>query len=138
MTRSVKINSAKITWQTDEHGLRIPISSDFGDVYFSKSNGLAESRYVFIDGNDLATRLQNLSDYQTFVIGEVGFGTGLNVLAIWQLWHNIIAKSPHNHTRLHIITTEKFPLCKADLAQALNVWQELAPFANQLLENYLK
>lgn len=136
MTRSVKINSAKITWQTDEHGLRIPISSDFGDVYFSKSNGLAESRYVFIDGNDLATRLQNLSDYQTFVIGEVGFGTGLNVLAIWQLWHNIIAKSPHNHTRLHIITTEKFPLCKADLAQALNVWQELAPFANQLLENY--
>ena len=86
MTRSVKINSAKITWQTDEHGLRIPISSDFGDVYFSKSNGLAESRYVFIDGNDLATSLQNLSDYQTFVIGEVGFGTGLNVLAIWQLW----------------------------------------------------
>ena len=101
MTRSVKINSAKITWQTDEHGLRIPISSDFGDVYFSKSNGLAESRYVFIDGNDLATRLQNLSDYQTFVIGEVGFGTGLAATGLPQSASTAPAKLPFSSTKTY-------------------------------------
>lgn len=135
-SHSSQITQAKITWQTDENGLSVPTSSDFGDVYFSKTDGLAESRHVFINGNDLANRLQNLSDFDTFVIGEIGFGTGLNVLAIWQLWHNIIANSLNKNTRLHIITTEKFPLTKSDLIQALSVWGELQPFAQQLIDNY--
>ncbi len=127
------ISNAKIVWQIDDNGTTVPTSSDFGDVYFSKTDGLAESHYVFIDGNDLPTRLANLDDYQRFVIGEIGFGTGLNVLAIWQLWQQV---RPNNHSHLHIITTEKFPLAKADLTQALSVWQELQPFSQQLIKNY--
>lgn len=128
-----KIQTAQINWQTDDNGITVPTSSDFGDVYFSKADGLAESRYVFIDGNDLPQRLANLSDFETFTLGEIGFGTGLNVLAIWQLWQ---AVKPDNHSRLHIITTEKFPLTKADLSQALSVWQELQLFSQQLIDNY--
>ncbi|HBI50018.1 MAG TPA: hypothetical protein DDY26_09460, partial [Moraxellaceae bacterium] len=127
------IQTAKLHWQLDDNGVTVPVSSDFGDVYFSKTDGLAESRYVFIDGNDLATRLANLKNFERFVIGEIGFGTGLNILAIWQLWQQI---RPDNHSHLHIITTEKFPLSKTDLEQALGVWTELAGLSQQLIDNY--
>ena len=48
------IQTAKLHWQLDDNGVTVPISGDFGDVYFSRTDGLAESRYVFIDGNDLS------------------------------------------------------------------------------------
>ena len=130
---AASIQTAKLHWQLDDNGVTVPISGDFGDVYFSKTDGLAESRHVFIDGNDLTTRLANLRDFERFVIGEIGFGTGLNILAIWQLWQQI---RPDNHSHLHIITTEKFPLSKTDLEQALSVWTELAGLSQQLIDNY--
>ena len=132
-TRQTAIQAAALTWQTDDNGVTVPTSSEFGDVYFSKVDGLAESRYVFLDGNDLPERLSKLQPFERFVIGEIGFGTGLNVLATWQLWQQI---RPDNNSHLHIITTEKFPLTKPDLAQALSVWPGLAPLAEQLIANY--
>lgn len=132
-TPAPSIQTAKLHWQLDDNGVTVPISGDFGDVYFSKTDGLAESRHVFIDGNDLTTRLTNLRNFERFVIGEIGFGTGLNILAIWQLWQQI---RPDNHSHLHIITTEKFPLRKTDLEQALSVWTELVGLSQQLIDNY--
>lgn len=132
-TPASTIQTAKLHWQLDDNGVPVPVSSDFGDVYFSKTDGLAESRYVFIDGNDLTTRLANLKNFERFVIGEIGFGTGLNILAIWQLWQQI---RPDNHSHLHIITTEKFPLSKTDIEQALSVWTELVGLSQQLIDNY--
>lgn len=132
-TPASTIQTAKLHWQLDDNGVTVPRSSEFGDVYFSKTDGLAESRYVFIDGNDLTTRLANLKNFERFVIGEIGFGTGLNILAIWQLWQQIRSD---NHSHLHIITTEKFPLSRTDLEQALSVWTELAGLSQQLIDNY--
>ena len=132
-----KISTARLDWQTDKNGLTVPISADFGDVYFCKENGLAESRYVFIEQNQLTERFAKLNSYQRFVIGEIGFGTGLNFLATWQLWQTIIDKNPNlANAHLHFISTEKFPLTQADLAKALSVWHELAPFAKPLIANY--
>lgn len=127
------IQTARLHWQLDDNGVTVPVSSKFGDIYFSKTDGLAESRHVFIDGNNLATRLANLGNLERFIISEIGFGTGLNILAIWQLWQQI---RPDNHSHLHIITTEKFPLSKTDLAQALSVWTELVGLSQQLIANY--
>ena len=132
-TPASSIQTAKLHWQLDDNGMTVPLSSEFDDVYFSKTDGLAESRHVFINGNDLATRLANLGNFERFVIGEIGFGTGLNILAIWQLWQQI---RPDNHSHLHIITTEKFPLSKTDLEQALSVWTALAGLSQQLIDNY--
>lgn len=132
-TPASTIQTAKLHWQLDDNGVTVPLSSEFGDVYFSKTDGLAESRHVFIDGNDLTNSLTNLKNFERFVIGEIGFGTGLNFLAIWQLWQQI---RPDNHSHLHIITTEKFPLRKTDLEQALSVWTELAGLSQQLIDNY--
>ena len=126
------ISCADLDWQTID-GIDIPISKQFGDVYFSKDNGLLETRHVFLNGNDLTTRLAQLQNFEYFTVGETGFGTGLNILALWQLWQQV---RPHNQSHLHVISVEKFPLHKDDLIRALNVWTELQPFATQLIEQY--
>lgn len=132
MNVSNRIQTAELDWEFVD-GIEIPISKQFGDVYFSKDNGLLETRHVFLNGNDLSERLANLKDFEYFSVGETGFGTGLNILALWQLWQQV---RPDNQSHLHAISIEKFPLSKADLIRALNVWDELKPLAEQLIEQY--
>ncbi len=132
---------AKIGWQTDDAGNQVPVSGEFGDVYFSHADGLAESRHVFLAHNQLPERLANLTDKQCFTVAELGFGTGLNFLATWQLWRQLCAKKPHlTSARLHFITTEKYPIPLNDLTQILALWAqrapELAKLIEQLLANY--
>ena len=135
------ITPAKIGWQTDDTGNQVPVSGEFGDVYFSHADGLAESRHVFLAHNQLPERLANLADKQCFTVAELGFGTGLNFLATWQLWRQLRAKKPHlTSARLHFITTEKYPIPLNDLTQILALWAqrapELAKLIEQLLANY--
>lgn len=126
------IQTADLDWQCVD-GIEVPISKQFGDVYFSKDNGLLETRHVFLNGNDLEIRLGALRDFEYFCVGETGFGTGLNILALWQLWQQV---RPDNHSHLHVISVEKFPLSKQDLIRALAVWSELKGFSQQLIEQY--
>lgn len=60
-----------------------PVSRDFDDVYFSNDNGLEETRYVFLGGNQLEVRFPE-HPHPLFVVAESGFGTGLNFLTLWQ------------------------------------------------------
>ena len=126
------IQTADLDWQLVD-GIDVPVSKQFGDVYFSKDNGLLETRHVFLNGNDLTTRLADLKPFEYFCVGETGFGTGLNILALWQLWQQV---RPDNHSHLHAISVEKFPLSKVDLIRALNAWPELKPLADQLISQY--
>ena len=135
------ITPAKIGWQTDDAGNQVPVSGEFGDVYFSHADGLAESRHVFLAHNQLPERLANLADKQCFTIAELGFGTGLNFLATWQLWRELRAQQPQlTSARLHFITTEKYPIVLNDLTQILALWAqrapELAELIKELLANY--
>lgn len=127
-----QIQTASLDWKTVD-GIDIPMSTQFGDVYFSKDNGLLETRHVFLDGNDLSDRLLNLQPYEYFCVGETGFGTGLNILALLQLWQNV---RPNNQSHLHAVSVEKFPLSKTDLIRALAAWEELAPLSKQLIDQY--
>ena len=72
-----------------------PHSRQFGDVYFSSDSGLEETRHVFIEGNQLITRWQAMdpASCEAFVIGETGFGTGLNFLLTRLLWIQYAPKS---------------------------------------------
>lgn len=135
------ITPAKIDWQSDDTGNMVPVSGEFGDVYFSHADGLAETRHVFIEHNQLPERLALLAPKQCFTIAELGFGTGLNLLATWQLWRQLRETNPQLATaRLHFITTEKFPIPLADLTQILALWGERAPelmaFIKPLLAAY--
>lgn len=126
------IQTAELEWQYVD-GIDVPVSKQFGDVYFSKDNGLLETRHVFLNGNDLPERLAQLKPFEYFCVGETGFGTGLNILALWQLWKQV---RPDNQSHLHAISVEKYPLSRPDLIRALRAWPELAEFSEQLIAQY--
>ncbi|PYE39013.1 FAD-dependent 5-carboxymethylaminomethyl-2-thiouridine(34) oxidoreductase MnmC [Psychrobacter fozii] len=132
------ITPAKIDWQVDDTGNQVPVSGEFGDVYFSHADGLAESRYVFLAHNQLPERLASLAPKQCFTIAELGFGTGLNLLATWLLWRQLRETHPQLATaRLHFITTEKFPIPLADLTHILTLWAQRAPELAELIASFL-
>ncbi|WP_159811526.1 bifunctional tRNA (5-methylaminomethyl-2-thiouridine)(34)-methyltransferase MnmD/FAD-dependent 5-carboxymethylaminomethyl-2-thiouridine(34) oxidoreductase MnmC [Pseudomonas sp. 18058] len=120
---------AQLDW--DEQGR--PRSRVFDDVYFSDKSGLDETRYVFLEQNRLAERFAALPASGRLVIGETGFGTGLNFLCAWQLF----AQHAVAGARLHFVSVEKYPLSPADLQRALALWPELKPLADQLLKHYV-
>ncbi len=109
-----------------------PVSRDFDDVYFSNDNGLEETRYVFLGGNQLEERFPN-HPRPLFVVAESGFGTGLNFLTLWQAFDAFCRQYPDaTLQRLHFVSFEKFPLKADDLRLAHQHWPELAPWAEQL------
>lgn len=114
----------------DEQGQ--PLSSSYDDVYFSKANGLEETRYVFLANSHLPERFAALAEHAQLCIGETGFGTGLNFLCAWQLFEQ---RAPGT-ARLHFVSVEKHPLQLADLARALQLWPELEPYSRALLAQY--
>src|SRR4029077_21267224 len=63
----------------------LPRSRRYGDVYFSREGGLAESRAVFLAGCGLPERW---AGRRRFTVAELGFGTGLNILALLDLWRD--------------------------------------------------
>ncbi|PUA27217.1 MAG: bifunctional tRNA (5-methylaminomethyl-2-thiouridine)(34)-methyltransferase MnmD/FAD-dependent 5-carboxymethylaminomethyl-2-thiouridine(34) oxidoreductase MnmC [Cellvibrio sp. 79] len=119
---------AQLHW--DEDGQ--PLSSVFGDVYFSRANGLEETRHVFLQHNQLAQRWQALPETTQFTIAETGFGSGLNFLAAWELW---LATAPTS-AQLHFVSVEKFPLTKDDLVRSLALWPQLQSLSQQLIDSY--
>jgi tRNA 5-methylaminomethyl-2-thiouridine biosynthesis bifunctional protein len=114
-----------LTWGEDG-GLR---AEGFGDVYFSEAGGLAESEAVFLAGTGLPEAWKNRG---RFALCELGFGTGVNVLAVWRAWK----KTRLPHAQLHISTIEAFPLAKADAVRALGKFPEIAGLSSQLLEHW--
>lgn len=124
------LHHARLDW--NEAGT--PVSSDFGDVYFSNDNGLSETRYVFLQQNRLPARFSH-HDSDSFVIGETGFGTGLNFLATMAAF---LEQAPQtgNGSRLHFISFEKYPLTQRDLSKALAAWPELAPLSQDLIAQW--
>lgn len=106
-----------------------PTAPDFGDIYFSAEGGLEETRTVFLAGCGLPEGWQ---DRPGFTLAELGFGTGLNFLAAWQLWNR--TKPPQGW--LHFISIEKYPLRAGDLRRALSAFPELAPLIDQLIAKW--
>lgn len=109
-----------------------PYSLEYGDIYFSKESGIDETRYVFLEQNRLAQRWATLQAGESFVIAEMGFGTGLNFLCAWQLWMQAAPAS----ARLHFVSTELYPISPDELQQSLALWSELAGYATQLAAQY--
>ena len=106
-----------------------PWSERFEDTYFDRDNGLDESRHVFLGGCALPGQWAN---QDRFVIGELGFGTGLNFLAAWKLWR----QSAPRHSVLHYLSIDQFPLTAHEIAACFEQWPELAQLKSGLIESY--
>jgi tRNA 5-methylaminomethyl-2-thiouridine biosynthesis bifunctional protein len=106
-----------------------PRSRLYGDVYFSSEDGLAESRVVFLEGCGLPDAW---AGRRRFVVGELGFGTGLNIAALLELW----ARTRPDRAQLHVFSIEAHPITPAEAARALGRWPELAAVAQPLLARW--
>lgn len=118
--------SNNVSW--DENGL--PYSNRFKDKYFCQEDGLAEGLHTFCGGNDLSSRFEKCST--EFVIGETGFGSGLNFLIAWDLFN----QKSLPEAKLHYVSIEYYPLTKKELEQSLDLWPSLSIYKEKLLENY--
>lgn len=101
----------------------LPVSRRFDDPYFSIADGLAETRHVFLNGNGLPGRLRD-----GFQVAELGFGTGLNLLALQ------LAVPPG--VTLRFTSFEAFPLPAADIARALDAFPEARAVAGPFLDQW--
>ena len=104
----------------------IPVATQFDDPYFSLSGGLAETRHVFLAGNHLPARFA-----PGFHIAELGFGTGLNMLAALIAWHASGTPGPLTFTSF-----EAFPMRLPDTARALAAFPEALAVAEPLFADW--
>lgn len=117
--------SPRLLWADDG----APRSGRFDDVYFSKEDGLAESRAVFQTGCDLPNAW---AGRRHFTVAELGFGTGLNIVALLDLWRQERPADGH----LHVFSMEGFPLGRDEAARALSAWPEMEAVAQALLDRW--
>ena len=114
-----------------------PVSDKFDDVYFSNQDGLAETHYVFLEGNQLWERWIHYQKAH-FVIAETGFGTGLNFFAVTTLFREFRQKHPDSPLkRLYFISFEKYPLLLDALQQAHLAYPQFSHLAQHLQQNWL-
>ncbi|MBX2834691.1 MAG: tRNA (5-methylaminomethyl-2-thiouridine)(34)-methyltransferase MnmD [Micavibrio sp.] len=107
-----------------------PKSEQFNDVYFSEQDGLAESRHVFLQGNNLPEGWMGKDE---FVIAETGFGTGLNFLAAWKCFR----ENADAGQKLHFISFEKYPLDGEEILANLYHWSdEFKGYLEPMVEAY--
>ena len=118
--------------QLDWRDGAIPVSRQFDDPYFSLSGGLEETRHVFLAGNDLPARWHDPRFRDGFHIAELGFGTGLNLLAT----RLAQASETHPAPPLHFTSFEAFPMAAPDIARALQAFPEVAPLAADFLDQW--
>lgn len=117
-----QIETARLDWRDGS----VPVSLRFDDPYFSMANGLEETRHVFLDGNDLPRRLT-----EGFHVAELGFGTGLNLLALWQAW-----RSGSERPRIFFTSFEAYPMAPDDMARAHAAFPELTELGSQLVAQW--
>lgn len=109
---------ARLDWRNGG----VPVSLRFDDPYFSLDDGFAETAHVFHAGNALPARFRD-----GFHIAELGFGTGLNLLATLALW-----RAAGIAGRLRYSSFEAYPMAAADYARAHAAFPDLAELAAEL------
>ncbi|WP_099866905.1 tRNA (5-methylaminomethyl-2-thiouridine)(34)-methyltransferase MnmD [Pararhizobium haloflavum] len=107
----------------------MPYSPRFDDHYYTTSDGAAETRYVFLDGNGLPARWR---DVERFRIGELGFGTGLNFIETAALWHD----TRRAGQSLEFVSFERYPLAADQIERALAVWPGRRPLVEKLVADW--
>ncbi|WP_397401049.1 tRNA (5-methylaminomethyl-2-thiouridine)(34)-methyltransferase MnmD [Phenylobacterium sp.] len=118
-------DAGQLDWTSDGQ----PRSRRFGDVYFSTEDGLAEARAVFLRGCGLPDAWQGR---RRFVVGELGFGAGLNTAALLDQWR----QTRPSGAVLHVFSIEAFPISAEDAARALSRWPALMPVVAPLIAGW--
>ena len=93
-----------------------------------------ECEHVFIDGNNLKNRFRDLSPDSNFLIGEIGFGIGLNFLITCKAW---LKYTEHNQV-LEFYSFDKYIFALEDFNEFISSSSELKEYSEQLIKYYPK
>lgn len=113
-----KATDDRVIWHPDGP----PVSALYDDPYFSLQDGLAETGHVFLAGNGLPERLRD-----GFQVAELGFGTGLNALAVWDAW-----LGTGRDGTVRFTSFEAHPMAVDAMRRALGQWPRLGNLAERL------
>lgn len=127
MPRMPTLTNAALEW----NAAGWPRSLAYGDIYFSSADALGESTHVFLAGNHLPERWRVLRAPH-FIIGELGFGSGLNFVNACRLW----CDTAPAYSRLHYVACELHPLATADMLRLHAHWPGLQEYSGELLRHY--
>ena len=83
------------------------INRHYDDCYFSNSDGYNESKYIFIEGNNLEKLFVKESEIN---VGETGFGSGLNLLVLEDVIETFFKDYSESTLNLTFSSVEKYPL----------------------------
>ncbi|SDD66101.1 FAD-dependent 5-carboxymethylaminomethyl-2-thiouridine(34) oxidoreductase MnmC [Rhodospira trueperi] len=122
MTPGWTLRRPTLAWGDDG----TPESLDFGDLYATRADAIGEARHVILDGIG-APAVWNRPG--PLVIGETGFGIGLNLLVAWDLWR----RTAPPDARLHWLSVEGWPMSRDEATRALARFPALADLAARLL-----
>ncbi len=118
------LTAPEIEWQGNT-----PYAPLYGDVYFSRQDGIGESQHNFLAGCGIPRAWQAKPQ---FTIGETGFGTGLNFLLTCTTWQ---AYKPANGY-LTYLSFEKHPWPRDALQKLHAAWPQFAPATVALYDAY--
>lgn len=106
------------------------INPIYGDCYFSNENGFEESKSVFVDTCGIVERVKKSADLS---IGELGFGTGLNLLSTLFC----LKKNGVEQVEISYYSVEKHPLPPQKISEIIAEYSQNFPeIYNVFLENY--
>jgi tRNA 5-methylaminomethyl-2-thiouridine biosynthesis bifunctional protein len=106
-----------------------PRSEDADDIFFA-GDGLAETRAVFLAGCGLP---EAWAGRKIFTVGELGFGTGLNILALWEMWRR---HRPSPTARLSVITFEHALMTADEAGRVHAQYPDVAEVSKLLRDNW--
>ncbi len=97
----------------------MPYSLAFDDHFYCQTDGRLECGHVFLSGNGLPERWQQWQG--VFRIGELGFGTGLNLCETWRQWK----EARNGRSTLHFVSFELYPMKADEIGRALSRWPQV-------------
>lgn len=113
-------------------------SNKYQDCYFQTDSPLDEIEHVFIQGSELIRCWDECEarGQSVCVIGETGFGSGLNFVVVRSRWRQWCEAHPDSQMALHYISTEFSPLSADQLAQVYEGFSSLKPFSDPLIDQW--
>ncbi len=110
-------------------------SNEYQDCYFQTSAPIDEIHHVFINGNQLTQLWDECHSrgQSIVIIGETGFGTGLNFIVTWALWREWRQQNSDACLKLHFVSVEFAPLTKSDLEHVYTAFPQYKDLVSQLL-----
>ena len=109
-----------------------PFSKAYKDLYFSKQQAIKEARFVYLQGNNLPVRWDNLKKNEVFNILELGFGAGINFITTLKDW----VEHHKTHNWLNYLSIENEPLSLKDYIKVIKKYSELDFCSKKLIDSY--